>query len=123
MAFLARLAHWMPFGSVPEIEAVELHAWLLGDAESALHHDVRTRAEWERSRIFGAVHAPITSLTREIESLDVALTRPVVAICLSAHRSIPAVRILRERGFVDVRQLGGGMRAWWAAGLPTDGGA
>jgi rhodanese-related sulfurtransferase len=41
----------------------------------------------------------------------------VVAICLTAHRSIPAVRLLRENGF-EARQLQGGMLAWRAAQLP-----
>jgi rhodanese-related sulfurtransferase len=41
----------------------------------------------------------------------------VVAVCLTAHRSVPAVRLLRERGFEAV-QLSGGMMAWRAARLP-----
>jgi rhodanese-related sulfurtransferase len=32
---------------------------------------------------------------------------------------VPAVRLLRERGFVAV-QLAGGMLAWWAAKLPVE---
>jgi rhodanese-related sulfurtransferase len=42
----------------------------------------------------------------------------VVAICLSAHRSPPAVRLLSRAGY-DARQLEGGMLAWRAAGLPV----
>ena len=38
-------------------------------------------------------------------------------VCLTAHRSVPAVRLLRERGF-DAVQLSGGMIAWRAARLP-----
>jgi rhodanese-related sulfurtransferase len=40
----------------------------------------------------------------------------VVAICLTAHRSIPAVRLLRARGF-EAAQLAGGMLAWRVAGF------
>jgi rhodanese-related sulfurtransferase len=42
----------------------------------------------------------------------------VVAICLSAHRSPPGVRLLRQAG-IDARQLAGGMLAWRRAGLPV----
>jgi len=44
----------------------------------------------------------------------------VVAICLTAHRSIPAVRLLASEGF-EATQLKGGMLAWRAAGLPEAG--
>lgn len=109
---------WIPFGSVPEISPRELHGKLAGGPVPHIL-DVRTPREWRASRIEGAVNVPITSLRAEMESLDLEPGRPVVAICLSAHRSIPAVRALRETGLVDVRQLQGGMLAWWKAGLPV----
>lgn len=109
---------WVPFGSVPEISPNELHAKLDDDPVPYIL-DVRTHREWIASRIEGAVNVPITSLRAFLENLDLAPGRPVIAICLSAHRSIPAVRVLREAGFGDARQLQGGMRAWWKAGLPV----
>jgi rhodanese-related sulfurtransferase len=75
--------------------------------------DVRTHLEFRRSHIEGALHLPITQLSLEgIGRLHLDPNRPVVAICLTAHRSIPAVRVLRKMGY-DARQLRGGMRAWW----------
>jgi rhodanese-related sulfurtransferase len=109
---------WLPFGSVPEVSPEDLHAKLAGGGAPQIL-DVRTPREWRASRIEGAVNVPITSLRAGLESLSLDPRRPVVAICLSAHRSIPAVRVLREAGFVDVCQLQGGMRAWWKAGLPV----
>jgi rhodanese-related sulfurtransferase len=103
---------------VPEISAKDLHAKLTSGSEPQIL-DVRTHHEWRASRIKGAVNAPITSLRTRLEDLNLEPRRPVVAICLSAHRSIPAVRALREMGFVDVCQLQGGMRAWWKAELPV----
>ena len=46
--------------------------------------------------------------------------RRCVPVCLSAHRSLPAVRLLRKHGRADAAHLAGGMRAWWKAGLPTE---
>jgi rhodanese-related sulfurtransferase len=125
---------WVPFGRVPEIGAEELARTL--DAVQLV--DVRTRLEFARGRIRGAMSIPIQELAgyrrgkpacrpdggptpselgSSLRALDRA--RPVVVICLSAHRSIPAVRLLRDAGF-DVRQLAGGMLAWRALGLPEE---
>ncbi|MCA9638356.1 MAG: rhodanese-like domain-containing protein [Myxococcales bacterium] len=115
---LARL-WWLPFGKVPEIDADALAAALASDAPPLLL-DVRSAAEHRRSRIHGSIHAPITELAARLHSLDLEPGRPIVAICLSAHRSVPAVRLLRARG-LDAVQLAGGMRSWWARSLPTEG--
>jgi rhodanese-related sulfurtransferase len=40
-----------------------------------------------------------------------------VAICKTAHRSIPAVRLLRQQGY-NAQQVAGGMDRWRSAGLP-----
>jgi rhodanese-related sulfurtransferase len=109
---------WLPFGNVPEISPRDLHARLASGFQTQIL-DVRTYKEWRASRIDGAVNAPITSLLTRLKDLNLDRRRPVVAICLSAHRSIPAVRALREVGFADVCQLQGGMREWWKAGLPV----
>jgi len=109
---------WLPIGRVPEISAVDLHAKLASDPAPQIL-DVRTQKEWNDSRIEGAMSAPITSLQARLEDLNLDPQRPVVAVCLSAHRSIPAVRALDKAGFDDVCQLRGGMLAWWRAELPV----
>jgi rhodanese-related sulfurtransferase len=97
-----------------------LYALLQNDATAPLILDVRTRIEWEASRVAGAVNVPVTELNAKLDALALQKDRPTVAICLSAHRSIPAVRLLKAHGIANVRQLKGGMRAWWKAGLPTE---
>ena len=109
---------WFPFGRVPDIHAHDLHAMLQGDSPPQLV-DVRTAMEWRTSRIAGAVNAPVTERRAWLESLALDRNRKVVAICLTAHRSIPAVRILRASGF-DAFQLHNGMLAWWHAHLPVE---
>jgi len=97
---------------------MDLHARIASGSPPQIL-DVRTEREWRASRIEGAFNAPITSLHATLQGLDLEPQHPVVAICLSAHRSIPAVRALRDAGFSDVCQLRGGMLAWWKAGLPA----
>lgn len=110
------LPWWLPFGAVPEL-APEALAAALDRTPPPQVLDVRTSAEWAAGHVAGAVSVPIGGLKRRLGSLGLDPARPVVAICLSAHRSIPAVRLLRAAGFTAA-QLRGGMLAWRRAGLP-----
>ncbi len=113
-----KLPWWFPFGAVPELPARRL-AVDLDAVPPPQILDVRTAGEFRRGRIRGAVSVPIAALPARLASLGLDRSRPVVAICLTAHRSIPAVRLLREAGY-DAFQLAGGMLAWRAAGFPEE---
>ncbi len=94
-----------------EIDPHELIA-LLDNNDKVQLLDVRTSAEWKAGHIEGAINVPIIELGARINKLDFDKDVLLVPICLSAHRSIPAVRLFKEKGFNDVRQLSGGMRRW-----------
>jgi rhodanese-related sulfurtransferase len=111
-----KLPWWLPFGRVPELGPPALAERLEREPRPHLL-DVRTRAEFQGGHIMGAVNVPVTALAAKVGSLKLDPTRPVVAICLSGHRSVPAVRLLRRRGY-DAIQLAGGMLAWRAQELP-----
>jgi rhodanese-related sulfurtransferase len=112
---------WLPFGKVPEMSAELLHSLLEEHAGQVQLLDVRTTEEWHRSRIPGSINLPITSFSRtNIKALGLDPTRPVIAICLSAHRSRPAVRQLTAMGFASVAQLKQGMLHWWKLDLPCE---
>jgi len=104
-------------GSVPEISPGALRE-RLGVGEALQLLDVRSPPEFLSGHLEGARLLPITRFRREIEALELDAERPVVVICRTAHRSIPAVRWLRRAGF-DAVQLRGGMLAWSRGGLPT----
>jgi rhodanese-related sulfurtransferase len=112
------LPWWLPFGTVPEISPAQLAKELEGVAAPQLL-DVRSAAEFARGYVRGALSVPIQTLAARLDALRLDPSRRVVAICLTAHRSIPAVRLLRSRGF-EAAQLAGGMLAWRAAGLPEE---
>ncbi len=116
---IRRSLWWLPFGRVPELSAHALQERMVSDEPPQLL-DVRTHTEWAHSRIAGAYNLPITALRRRLHGLALDPRRPVIAICLSAHRSVPAVRLLQAHGYQDVHQLAGGMLAWWRSGLPTE---
>ena len=107
---------WLPFGKVPELSAEQL-AERLNEVQLL---DVRTRREFLAGHISGARHLAITALNHgTVAALQLDQRRPVVAICRSAHRSIPATRQLIHMGF-EAYQLAGGMKEWWGKNLPTD---
>lgn len=112
------LLWWLPFGQVPEINSEELHDQLQQESTLVVV-DVRTQTEYEAGHIDGAVNVPITELKSGLASLELQKDRPVVAVCRSAHRSIPAVRLFKKSGIENSCQLQGGMLAWEKAGLPT----
>ncbi len=118
---LKSFAQWIPFGQVLELSAEEL--WQLMEQSEVQILDVRTRQEWLRSRIQGAINLPITQFNEEnVNALNLNKNIKTITICLSAHRSIPAVRQLNKMGFTDCQQLAGGMLAWWKQGLGTTSG-
>ena len=106
---------WWPFGRVAEVSPPALADELGAHPPQVV--DVRTPAEFAAGHITGAVNVPVHELSRRLASLDLDPARPVVAVCLTGHRSVPAVRLLAGRGF-QARQLAGGMTAWWRERLP-----
>ena len=107
---------WIPFGRVFELSAEQV---------AARHHelqivDVRTKSEFQSGHIFGAQNLPITQFSEvAVRELNLQSDKPVVAVCLSAHRSIPAVRQLRKLGF-EAYQLAGGMQSWRQQNRPLE---
>lgn len=72
--------------------------------------DVRTPAERAADPCPDAVAIPLAELRGRAGELD--RDRPVVTICKGGQRAYFASRILRQRGFDDVRTATGGMLAW-----------
>jgi rhodanese-related sulfurtransferase len=110
---------WLPFGQVPEVSAEDLKREISKTRKRPHLLDVRTDGEWRQGAIKGTVLVPISILRSQINALPFDRKEPIVAICRSAHRSIPAVRLLRKAGFENVRQLKGGMMAWQRLNYPT----
>jgi rhodanese-related sulfurtransferase len=110
---------WFPFGRVEEISPRDLDARLQNDGADLQLLDVRSAVEFSESHIASAQSAPITALQQRLANLGLDPARPIIAICLSGHRSVPAYRLLKRAGYAQVYSLGGGMFAWWAARLPT----
>jgi len=114
-----KIMDFIPFGKVPEIDGNTLQQSLSESAVRPFVVDVRTRYEWSESHIDGAVNIPVTGFSKRLDELPQDKNSEIVAICLSAHRSIPAVRMLQKAGYKRACQLKGGMIAWNKSGLPV----
>lgn len=83
-------------------------------AERPVVLDVRNLTEHEASHLRGALNVPVDELRFRLE--EVPKGRPIIAHCRSGFRSHLAVRILKEKGWTDVRNLTGGYVAILALG-------
>jgi NADPH-dependent 2,4-dienoyl-CoA reductase/sulfur reductase-like enzyme/rhodanese-related sulfurtransferase len=78
--------------------------------------DVRTAREVQSEPIPAARHAlhiPMDQLRERLGELDAS--RPTVVVCRTGQRSYVAARLMRQRGFVDVASLSGGVKLRVAA--------
>jgi rhodanese-related sulfurtransferase len=78
--------------------------------------DVRSPEEFARGHLAAAVPIPVEEL--EPRLAEVPADRTVVLVCRSGRRSDEARAFLRDKGFSDVHNMSGGVRAWARAGLP-----
>lgn len=78
--------------------------------------DVRTPGEWSEGIIAGARLMDFngTGFRSELSTLD--KDRPVYVYCAAGGRSHKAYEMMKEMGFKEVYDLGGGMGAWRSAG-------
>ena len=99
-------------GFSPLITAAELQNLLVADraagseAQRPLVLDVRNLGEYEVSHLKGALNIPVDELRFRLD--EVPRGRPIVVHCRSGFRSHLALRILKQNGFAEVRNLSGG---------------
>eukprot|EP00798_Chlamydomonas_sp_ICE-L_P022549 gene22549-29674_t len=116
------------FGSVPEIDAVALKEKseaVVGGSSEALIIDVRTAGEYTAGHIAGSKNAsflPPWGFASRVKPLLEGRPKDteIICICLSAHRSIGALKWLKQQGYENSFQLKAGMQDWRARKLPED---
>jgi rhodanese-related sulfurtransferase len=95
-----------------------LEAIAAGTAPAIL--DVRSRWEFRRGHVPGAIHIPFWLMPARISDVPVSKNSPVVVYCGHGPRAWLARVILRSTGFSDVALLEGHMSAWKQLGLPEE---
>lgn len=92
----------------------------IGTRSAPIILDVRTRMEFERGRIPGAVHRPFWRLALGAGGQALPRDRPLVVYCGHGPRAWMAAALLRLRGFTRVARLAGHMAEWRRRGWPED---
>ena len=86
--------------------------------ENAILLDVRTPEEVATGKIANAENIVWDdSFANKLSSLE---NKPIFVYCGSGIRSAKAASVLKEKGFKEVYELEGGIKAWKAAGLPVE---
>jgi thioredoxin 1 len=86
--------------------------------ENAILLDIRTPEEIAGGKIADAVNIVWDdSFADKLSSLE---NKPIFMYCGSGIRSAKAAVVLREKGYHEVYELEGGIKAWNAAGMPID---
>lgn len=81
--------------------------------------DIRTREDFKKERISGAVLAESMEILFKIaDTLDI--DQPVLLYCEFGYRSYEACKTLKDRGFRSVYNLQGGLVSWRASGFELD---
>jgi rhodanese-related sulfurtransferase len=99
------------YPQIPEIEVAEA----FDERTETFLVDVREPHEWAAGHVEGARHLPLGLLAAAVG--DLPADRRIAVICRSGARSGRATEALLDWGF-DAVNVGGGMQAWAAAGLP-----
>lgn len=103
---------------IPSITPQELHA-LRERTGDVLLIDVRERTEWDIAHISGALHMPKSpTLASDIEA-RFGKQSSLVLHCKSGARSKAVLSDLQALGFVNVRNLEGGILGWIKQIEPT----
>jgi hydroxyacylglutathione hydrolase len=105
-----------PFVRTEQMSVHELNQNIL-DRVGLQVVDVRTRREWERGHIPGALQIYLPDLRDRMDELDPAL--PVITYCGTGYRASIASSVLEKEGF-QVHNIPGSMSAWREAGFPEE---
>jgi len=82
--------------------------------------DVREKDEWDEEHIPNATHLSRGTIELDIEEKIPDPNALIICHCGGGGRSALAAESLQKMGYKNVRSMGGGFKAWKAAGLPTE---
>ena len=93
---------------------------LVASGEKFLLIDVREDSEWAAGHAARAIHISKGVIERDIETKVPQKNSRLVLYCGSGSRSLLATDSLTKMGYSNVNSLAGGMKAYQAAGLPSE---
>jgi rhodanese-related sulfurtransferase len=107
----------LELGSIP-IERCEDVRQNLASPSSPQLVDVRSRAEWLRGHLPGAVSLPLLDIDSAKDVIDPS--RTALVYCQQGFRATTAASVLLRNGALQVGILVDGIEGWSALGLPLE---
>ena len=103
------------------ITAPNLAQALAANPERYVVVDVRSDREWNgvRGYIEGASHIAWPGVKERAGEIEAGPDQEVILVCFTGHRSRWAMDAVSEAVDVPVRDLKGGMMAWWRRDFPV----
>lgn len=89
------------------------------DATNPFILDVREANEYADGHIEKAVLIPIRTLPDQLALLPTEKNTPIILYCGIGHRGAQALVYLKALGYVNVKSVMGGYKAWVGANLPV----
>ena len=80
--------------------------------------DVRSRREFRKAHIPGAIHLPFWLMSFRYKLLDNYRDKDLIVYCEHGPRAVFARQVLQSKGFAKVDCLVGHMQAWRKSGFP-----
>ena len=105
-------------GGAKEIGTLETTR--LMNSGNALVLDIRDTGAFGGGRIPKSKNIPLSEIDKRIDEIAKFKDKPVIVTSGANARAGGAMRLLKQRGFVDVYQLQGGFGAWQQASLPVE---
>ena len=80
--------------------------------------DVRSRAEWLKGHLPGAIFVPLLDLDSGVQSIDIS--KPSLVYCRQGYRATTATSILLRQSSSEFGILIDGFEGWSSLGLPLE---
>ena len=71
--------------------------------------DVRSPQEFSEGRLNNAINIPLYELNKKAESILKDKGEPIILYCQAGSRSKKAYEILKQKGYIDLYTLQGGL--------------
>lgn len=107
----------LPFESLPLLSVYQLKD-KIDHGEELLVLDTRGKEEWDAGHIEGTLHIYVGHLEQRLD--EVPRDKPLVVLCNVGHLASLASSILLRAGYQEIYTVLGSMKAWVAAGFPTN---
>lgn len=91
----------------------------LYNREDAVFVDIRSDADFRKSRLPGAVHVAASAIDQNVDKLKRYRDRPVIVYCNNGIQTNRVAAQLKKHGIEQVYQLRGGFAGWQSGGYPT----